>query len=394
MPSAEIITIGTEILLGEIVDTNARHMARKLRDASIDLHRKTTVGDNPGRIAQVIQESLRRCEIVLTTGGLGPTIDDPTREAVAMAVGRSTEFRPELWEQIQARFRRFGRQPTENNMRQAYIPQGAIPIENPVGTAPCFIVELSDQVIISLPGVPSEMEYLLENTVLPYLRQRFQLTGLIKARIIHTAGVGESQIDALITDLEKLSNPTVGLAAHSGQVDVRITAKADSEEQADRMIAKIESQVNQRLGSWIYGADQATLEDVALQALQPESWSLAVLEFGLGGALINRLSAADRRLGAESGSAFRSGEAITELESPEIFPELTLACRRHHAVDVCLGVALFTVGDRQEIHITLITPKQQDQFVRLYGGPPEYAPRWAVHHSLDILRKIGASQND
>lgn len=394
MPSAEIITIGTEILLGEIVDTNARHIARKLRDAGIDLYRKTTVGDNASRIAQAIQQALERCEIILTTGGLGPTVDDPTREAVAMAIGRQTEFRPELWEQIQARFRRFGRQPTENNRRQAYIPQGAIPVENPVGTAPCFIVELGAKVIISLPGVPSEMQYLLENTVLPYLRKHYGLAGLIKARIIHTAGVGESQIDDLIGDLEKLSNPTVGLAAHSGQVDVRITAKAESEEKADEMIAQVERQLIARLGSWIYGADEVTLEEVALQALERQGWSLAVMEYGLGGALINRLSTAAQRLASGSGSAFHSGEVVTKLEDPSELPAMTTACRRNRAVDVCLGVGLFPAGERQEVHLALVTPQQQKQFTRPYGGPPEYAPRWAVHHSLDILRKIGNPKDD
>jgi competence/damage-inducible protein CinA-like protein len=394
MPSAEIITIGTEILLGEIVDTNARHIARKLRDAGIDLYRKTTVGDNPNRIAQAIRQALERCEIVLTTGGLGPTVDDPTREAVALALGSQVEFRPELWEQIQARFQRFGRQPTENNRRQAYIPKGAIPIENPVGTAPSFLVEMDERTIIALPGVPREMEYILENAILPYLRRRYHLTGLIKARTLHTAGVGESQIDDLIGDLEKLSNPTVGLAAHSGQVDVRITAKADSEEKADEMIAEVERQVVERLGSWIYGADQVTLEEVALQAIKRQGWSLAVFEYGLGGALINRLSTAVQRLGAESGNIFRSGEVVTDLESPSKLAEMTSDCCRRHQVDVCLGVAVVPAGEKQEVHIVLITPERKDQFTRPYGGPPEYAPRWAVHHSLDILRKIGSAQND
>src|SRR4030066_332573 len=141
MPSAEIITIGTELLLGEIVDTNSRYLARCLRDAGIDLYRKTTVGDNVKRIAFAIQQALERCDIVITTGGLGPTVDDPTREAVALAVGVKSEFHPELWEQIRTRFTRLGRKPTENNRRQAYIPDGAIAVENPVGTAPIFILE-------------------------------------------------------------------------------------------------------------------------------------------------------------------------------------------------------------------------------------------------------------
>ena len=240
MPSAEIITIGTEILLGEIVDTNARYLARALRDAGIDLYRKTSVGDNAKRIALAIQQSLERCDIVITTGGLGPTVDDPTREAVALAMGVETIYCPDLWEQIQERFNRIGRLPTENNRRQAYIPRGATAIENPVGTAPIFIVEAESRVVISLPGVPREMEYLLQHAILPYLKEHYQIQGIIKARVLHTAGAGESQIDALVGDLEELGNPTVGLAAHSGQVDVRITAKADCAEAADELIKPVE----------------------------------------------------------------------------------------------------------------------------------------------------------
>ncbi len=236
MPSAEIIAIGTELLLGEIQDTNTRYLALRLRDANIDLFRATMIGDNAVRISRVIAEALNRSDIVITTGGLGPTVDDPTRLAVAMAVGVETEYRPELWEQIQNRFQRFNRTATENNKRQAYIPQGAIAVENPVGTAPAFIVESGSKVIISLPGVPREMEFLIENRVIPYLKQHFQILGTIKASVLHAAGVGESQVDEWIGDLETLINPTVGLLAHPGQIDIRVTAKASSQEEADRMI--------------------------------------------------------------------------------------------------------------------------------------------------------------
>jgi len=141
MPSAEIITIGTEILLGEIVDTNTRFLARALRGLGVDLFRTVTIGDNAQRIAEAIQDSLRRADIVITTGGLGPTVDDPTREAVARAAGVETEFREELWEQVKAVIARYGRTPGENQKRQAVVPRGAIAIQNPVGTAPAFIVE-------------------------------------------------------------------------------------------------------------------------------------------------------------------------------------------------------------------------------------------------------------
>jgi competence/damage-inducible protein CinA-like protein len=388
MPSAEIITIGTEILLGEIVDTNARHIARRLRDAGIDLYRKTTVGDNEIRIAQAIQQAMQRCEIVLTTGGLGPTVDDPTRQAVALAFGVETEFRQELWEQVQARFARFGRQPTENNMRQAYVPQGALAIENPVGTAPAFIMESQEHAVIALPGVPREMEYLLEHAVLPYIRQRYVLSGIIKARIIHTAGAGESQIDDLIGEFETLSNPTVGLAAHEGQVDVRITAKAASEAQADELIRPVEAEIRQRLGDWIYGVDQETLEEMALRALARRSWSLFVVEASLSGELLKRLASQSRPDGNSLAAAFLGGEILTNLPSAEELERLVYEYRQNRQVDVCLGVAVYPGQEKRDVVIILATPEGVQQFTRPYGGPPEYAPRWAIHHSLNLLRKL------
>jgi nicotinamide-nucleotide amidase len=380
MPTAEIITIGTEILLGEIIDTNARFIARCLRDAGIDLYRKTSVGDNARRIAQAVQQAMERCNIIITTGGLGPTVDDPTRAAIALAMGVETEFRPELWEQIQARFRRFSRPPTENNRRQAYVPQGALAVENPVGTAPAFIVETEDHAIISLPGVPREMEYLMEKAVLPYLRQHYDLTGIIKSRLLHTAGAGESQIDDLIGDLERLSNPTVGLAAHSGQVDVRITAKADSEAQADLMIQPIEADIRKRLGKWIYGADQETLEQMALERLKEKGWNLAVVVAGAGGELLQRL--------ASQNGPFVGGEVLSQSPKADELLEVTEDYRRRSGADVGLGLAIYPGEERQNISLALITPLEKHEFQRPFGGPPEYAPRWALHHSLDLIRNL------
>jgi competence/damage-inducible protein CinA-like protein len=380
MPSAEIITIGTEILLGDIVDTNAPFLARALRFAGIDLYRKTSVGDNVRRIAQAIQQSLERCDIVLTTGGLGPTVDDPTREAVAQALDTYVEFRPELWQQVQDRFRRYNREPTENNKRQAYIPHGATAIENPVGTAPAFIIEKQGRVVISLPGVPREMEYLVENSVLPILKQRFNIVGTIKTRVIHTAGAGESQIDDLVGDLESWSNPTVGLAAHSGQVDVRITAKADSEAQVDALIQPVEETIRERLGSWIYGADGETLEDTALKNVSLKGWNLVVVESGLGGDLIRRLASIQ--------GPFLGGEMLTDTPSSDELLAIVGDYRRSRQAEVGLGVAIHPAGDRQDVHLVLLTPQGKQQYIRPYGGPAEYAPRWALNHSLDLLRNL------
>jgi competence/damage-inducible protein CinA-like protein len=344
------------------------------------LFRTSTVGDNPLRIVTILQEAFNRCEVIITTGGLGPTVDDPTRDAVAQAVGVETEYHPELWEQIQSRFRRYNRTPTENNRRQAFIPRGAQPLENPVGTAPCFIVEKGKTILIALPGVPSEMEYLIENSVLPYLRQRFQLSSIIKARVIHTVGVGESVIDDLIGDLEEMANPTVGLAAHSGQVDIRITAKAASETEADALNAQVEGELRQRLGKWIFGADEETLESTALQALNDKGWSLIVVESGLNGELSKRL--------ASTGLPFYGGIVVVERPQLDQLAEMVLEFSHKNGVEVGLGVVIYPGGEKQDVHLILITPQGRQDFHRPYGGPPDYAVRYALHHSLDLIRQV------
>jgi nicotinamide-nucleotide amidase len=304
---AEIITTGTELLLGEIEDTNSTYIARRLREIGLNLYYKTSVGDNEERAALVVRQGLARADVIITTGGLGPTVDDVTRQAVACATGRELVFVPELWEQIRARFAHWGREPTENNRQQAFIPAGATPIENPVGTAPCFVVDSGNGIVISLPGVPREMKYLMEYSVIPYLRERLGLQEIIKARVLRTAGIGESTIDDRIADLMAESNPTVGLSAHTGQTDVRITAKAEGEAAADALIAGMEARVRERLGDYIYGEGKQRLEEVLVEMLRQRGHTLAVLETNSRGAIA-------QRLGNVPGSkdAFRGGLVVLE----------------------------------------------------------------------------------
>jgi nicotinamide-nucleotide amidase len=288
--NAEIVTTGTELLLGELADTNSSYIARRLRTIGVNLFYITAVGDNEERMARVLTQGLERSDIIITTGGLGPTVDDVTREAIAQATHRTLVLHEDLLSQIEARFRRWGRRMTENNQRQAYLPSDSIPVENPVGTAPCFIVEDSRGVVISLPGVPREMEYLMENRVLPYLREHFDLKEVIKAKVLKTCAIGESTIDDRIKDLMKLENPTVGLAAHPAQTDVRITAKADSEAQADALIAELETLIRARLGDVIYGVDKQRLEEVVVDLMEQSGTTLAVLDTVTRGAIGRRLT--------------------------------------------------------------------------------------------------------
>jgi nicotinamide-nucleotide amidase len=369
MPSAEIITIGTEILLGEIVDTNTRYIARTLRSMGVNIYRTMTIGDNVGRIAEAINHSMQRAEIVITTGGLGPTVDDPTREAVARAAGLELEFREDLWEQVLAIISRYGRKPSENQKRQAYIPAGAMAVPNPVGTAPCFIVETARNAVVSLPGVPNEMEHILHESIIPYLQKRFELNEIIKIRVLHCAGLGEGVIDEKIDDLETLSNPTVGLAAHTGVVDIRIAAKAASEAEADRMIAEIEQKVRERLGDVVFGADEDSLEETALRAVAKRGWTLVAVESGLDGGLARKIPRT---------------VSLPDLSSEALMAALR-AARADANADVALGVAVH-IEDRTA-ELALITPRAEKTHRITYGGPPRSLARWSVNLALDWLRR-------
>ncbi len=376
MPSAEIITIGTEILLGEIVDTNTRYIARTLRGLGIDLYRTVTIGDNVDRIAEAIQNSKSRADIVITTGGLGPTVDDPTRDAVARAFGVETEFRAELWEQIRDIVSRYGRTPGENQKRQAYVPRGSIAIKNNVGTAPCFIVENGDSAVISLPGVPKEMEHILHEFVIPYLQTRYNLNQVIKVRLVHTSGAGEGDIDEMIGEFETLTNPTVGLAAHTGIVDIRIAAKAKTEAEADRMIAEVENQMREKLGHLVFGIDEDTLEGAALKAASDRGWNLVAVEAGLGGALKRRLVnvQAENLLGVE----------FVELAENELSSFLKKTQEKYNA-RAALGIAVFP--EKRMAELMLITPEETKVRQLSFGGHPGLLPRWAVNLGLNWLRR-------
>ena len=271
MPSAEIIAIGTELLLGEISDTNTAFIAKALNYIGIDIYHTSIVGDNQARITEQIKQSTKRAEIVITTGGLGPTVDDPTRQAVADVYGEKLIFHELLWKQIQSRFKAFNRIPTNNNKKQAFIPQNAIAIENPVGTAPAFYILENNITIMCLPGVPAEMEYLLSKNIIHLLKKIYKLNSTMISRIIHTAGIGESRIDELIGDCERLENPSVGITAKPGQVDIRVTAKASNQFNARSLIAPIEKNILEKVGEYVFGFDQETFYGVVSRLIEKEN---------------------------------------------------------------------------------------------------------------------------
>lgn len=273
---AEIIAIGSELLLGTTVDTNSVYLAGQFASAGLTLLRKTAVGDSINQIAAAVDEALGRADFVLCTGGLGPTVDDVTREAVALATGRPLELRPELLEQIAARFAAFKRPMSESNRRQAYVPQGARAIENPRGTAPAFIVEDTRGTVIVLPGVPHEMRFLFETAVLPYLRNERGIRDVILVRVLHAAGMGESLIGERIADLMEQDNPELGISAKQARYELRIAARAESEAAAEAMLAEVEAELHRRLGAVLLGSEQ--LDDQVGRLLAERQLTLTLYE--------------------------------------------------------------------------------------------------------------------
>ena len=331
----EILMIGTELLLGQIVDTNAAYIGAALLENGIPLYQKTTVGDNPGRIRQALDDAMRRSGIVLTSGGLGPTEDDITRECIAELTGRPLEFREDLYQQLRDRFARMRRPMSENNKRQAYAPQGAIAIPNPNGTAPGLIVEDARGTILCMPGVPKELYAMLDDSVIPYLRKKLNIQGLIRYRVLKVCGVGESRVDEAIADLiTSSSNPKIGLLASIDAVRIRISARADTPEEADALIASMEARVQERMPGWIMGAEPDTIESVVDRLLRAHGWTLSLAETMTGGMLAQRLAA--------SGSTQFAGAMVERMELNETrsADQIAAKAREHFHSECALGVTV------------------------------------------------------
>jgi len=372
MPSAELIAIGTELLLGEIQDTNTRYLTRQLRNLGVDVFRATIIGDNPLRIAEVIREALTRSEIVITTGGLGPTVDDPTRNAAALAFNVDVEFHPELWKQISNRFLSRGIQPSENNKKQALLPYGALPLPNPVGTAPAFYLERNPGVLICLPGVPSEMEIIFKSSVISLLQQIFGLYTIIKARTLRTCCLGESAVDTLIDDLETLPNPTVGLCAHPGIVDIRITAKADSDETANKMLDAIDIEIRRRLPKVVFGVDDLTLPQ-AIDALSKKLAQKILIHF--------------------KGFSTHLHREMESMSSPKthISWQYSDPNSEESKIDdeqaICFDVELASSQEIPTLTLIFTRDKQTLTEQRSYNGPPSMTETWAFNTSMGFLWK-------
>ncbi len=278
--NAEVLTIGTELLLGQILDTNALYLGKKLAGVGVNLYFKTTAGDNIERVKSALTAACNRADLIIITGGLGPTVDDITREAVAQFSNRPLELDNAALIKLEGLFKARGINMTDNNRHQAYLPKGAVVIENNNGTAPGFILEHNSKIIVTMPGVPSEMYPMMEESVIPYIIKKMGgVKEVIVSRSLKVMGLGESRADDMIQDLFRESkNPSIGIYAHINDIEVRLTAKAGSVEEALMLIDGLKKKVYGRLGEHIYGEEDETLEKKIGEILNDLKLTLSTAE--------------------------------------------------------------------------------------------------------------------
>ncbi|MBR3569406.1 MAG: competence/damage-inducible protein A [Oscillibacter sp.] len=289
--TAEIIAVGTELLLGNIANTNAQELSQALSALGINVYWHTVVGDNPGRVREAVEQARRRADIIITTGGLGPTYDDLTKQTICEAFGRELVLHPDIAAQIRAVYEsRLHTPMPANNIRQAELPVDCVIFDNPVGTAPGCAFEEGGVYVLMLPGPPFEMRTMLERWVVPYLRKLSQ--DAIVSRDIMTFGMGESRIEELLRDkMERMTNPTLATYAKPSEVRLRATAKAGSVQAAEALLAPVVADVTAFLGDIVYGVDVKGLEYACVSALKERGLTLATAESCTGGQLAARLTA-------------------------------------------------------------------------------------------------------
>ncbi len=287
----ETLAVGTELLLGQIVNSNAASIGAKLADAGFDHYHQVVVGDNVGRIAAAITQAAGRADALIVTGGIGPTPDDKTRDALCAAAGVEMRFSDEYADRLRTWWERRGRQMPDSNLQQAEYPDGAEMLINPKGTAPGLKIRIGACWVFAVPGVPAEMAALLDDRIIPFLREEAGDTSVVVSRLLRTWGESESRVGEMMADIfEAGGNPSLAFLASSGEIKLRLTAKADDAEAAAALIAPVEAEIRRRLGSLVFGADDETLERVLFAGLERRGWSLATAESATGGMIAARVT--------------------------------------------------------------------------------------------------------
>ena len=287
--TVEILSVGTELLLGNIVNSDAQALSRELSGLGLNVLYHSVVGDNPGRLKAAVELARSRADVIVTTGGLGPTCDDLTKQTLAECFGKQLVYHPECAEGIRCFFHRRGKEMTANNLQQAYLPEDCQILDNAWGTAPGCAFESDGTCVVMLPGPPRECLPMFRERAVPWLARLSE--GVIRSRTLRVFGLGESAVESLLRDrMNELTNPTLAPYAKEGEVELRITAKADSPQAADALIAPVEREVRALLGELVYGADVSGLEQVVLEGARDRGLTLGTAESCTGGLIAKRLT--------------------------------------------------------------------------------------------------------
>ncbi|MEZ5856216.1 MAG: CinA family nicotinamide mononucleotide deamidase-related protein [Hyphomicrobiaceae bacterium] len=395
----EVVAIGTELLLGVIVDTNSSWIGEQLALAGIDSYYQTKVGDNFARMEAAIRLALERSDAVICCGGLGPTQDDITRDVIAKVMGVELRRDDTIAQEIRHRFESRGRTMSLNNLRQADIPVGASPIPEMPGTAPGLVCPIGDKVIYAVPGVPSEVHEMVLGTVVPDLRRRMGASSVIRSRTLRTWGLSESGIDEMLTErmaeLDRLRNPTIAFNASGIEgIKVRVTAKCDEEETALRILDAEEKILRAILGEAVFGIDDQSMELVVLNALKERGLTLAASESITGGIMSSRLSAIDSAMQTFKGAVIRPDRDPSQ--PPDASPEHrslrdAMAAREAFGTDVGLAVV---AADRDEgqkpgtVFITAVFKDTPHAEMTVLPGDRRRMREYGVISAMNFLRKI------
>lgn len=405
---AEVISIGTELLLGEILDTNAKYLGGQLPALGIDLYYMSKVGDNIGRLTEVIDRAWRRSDLVITTGGLGPTEDDLTREAIGRALDEELGVDSALEEDLREFFAKRGASMPERNVKQAMLIPSSRSIPNPRGTAPGWWVERDEKIIVAMPGPPVEMERMWEKEVVPQLRRHPKAPdSVLVTRTLKTAGIGEGHVDEMVSALLKSTNPSIGVYARADGVQLRLAAKAPTEDEAQRLIEPVEREMREILGAFVWGADDETMEFAIGRLLSEKGLSLATMESCTGGLLANVITNVPGSSGYFRGG-FVSYTAEMKIElgvdedvisthgviSVETAQAMARAVRERLRADIGVGITGVAGPDEQDgkppgtVHIAVDAGLSEPQALSYqFTQSREAVKRRAVTTALGLLRR-------
>jgi nicotinamide-nucleotide amidase len=399
---AEIIPVGTEILLGNIIDTDSFFLANELPSLGIDLYFVSTVGDNQERLVDTLKQAWRRADLIITTGGLGPTQDDITREAIGDLVGEELQVDEKLWQELQDLLSRYLGEIPQSNIKQATTIRSAQIIPNHMGTAPGWWVEKGGHIIIALPGPPDEMKLMWQESIFPKLQQR--VTGeVILSRVIKTFRLAEAKVDELVAPLSKLSNPTLATYIKPDGVYLRITAKAKEKAEAQRLISQSEEQIRSILSFHIWGVDDDTLGSVIGELLRTRNLSLATMESFTQGLLCNTIAS-----GVESHIYFKGGllaccdEAKVSCgvdtsimkqyggESTQVAKAMAETARRNLQTDIGMSIGGNMNPDKNsgQAFISLSSDRFEQTFPHMLRGNLSRMKQRAIYAALFDLRKM------